>query len=136
MGVSWGSGKRLMARCAMCGEVVKRLKFTAFFTDSHAMSSALSIASSGMQAAQLRLGQSAHNVANLETPGFRRLGVEQQALPDGQGVQAQTRQARAPGAALESDAVEQMAASYAFKANAVVLRTASHMLGTLLDEYA
>ena len=81
----------------MCGEVVKRLKFTAFFTDSHAMSSALSIASSGMQAAQLRLGQSAHNVANLETPGFRRLGVEQQALPDGQGVQAQTRQARQIG---------------------------------------
>ena len=62
--------------------------------------------------------------------------MEQQALPDGQGAQAQTRQARAPGAALESDAVEQMAASYAFKANAVVLRTASDMLGTLLDEYA
>ena len=32
--------------------------------------------------------------------------------------------------------MEQMAASYAFKANAVVLRTASDMLGTLLDEYA
>ena len=100
------------------------------------MSSALSIASSGMQAAQLRLSHSAHNVANLETPGFRRLGVEQQALPQGRGVQAQTRQAREPGAALESDAVEQLAASYAFKANAVVLRTASDMLGTLLDEYA
>ena len=45
------------------------------------MSSAFAIASSGLQAAQLRLDSSAHNVANMNTPGFRRQAVEQQ---DGQ----------------------------------------------------
>ncbi|MCE1251221.1 MAG: flagellar basal body protein, partial [Comamonadaceae bacterium] len=33
------------------------------------MSSAFAIASSGLQAAQLRLDSSAHNVANMSTPG-------------------------------------------------------------------
>ena len=36
------------------------------------MVSALSIATSGMNAAQLGLQASAHNIANLSTDGFRR----------------------------------------------------------------
>ena len=97
------------------------------------MSSAFTIASSGLQAAQLRLDSSAHNVANMNTPGFRRQAVEQQAAPDQGGVQAQTIRMPAPGVALEQDEVEQMAASYAFKANVLVLRTAKEMTGSLLD---
>ena len=97
------------------------------------MSSAFAIASSGLQAAQLRLDSSAHNVANMNTPGFRRQAVEQQAAPDQGGVQAQTTRMPEPGVALEQDVVEQMAASYAFKANVLVLRTAKEMTGSLLD---
>ncbi|MBS0468711.1 MAG: flagellar basal body rod protein [Proteobacteria bacterium] len=97
------------------------------------MSSAISIASSGLQAAQLRLHSSAHNVANLNTPGFRAQQVQQQAVPDLGGVQAQIGQAPQSGVALETEAVEQMAATYAFKANMLVLRKADEAMGTLLD---
>ena len=100
------------------------------------MSSLLSIASSGPQAAQLRLNASAHNVANLNTPGFKDQTVQQQAVPPTGGVQARTAQAARPGVALEAEAVEQITASYAFKANALVLRTADDMAGTLLDTLA
>ena len=69
----------------------------------------------------------------MNTPGFRRQAVEQQAAPDQGGVQAQTTRMPTPGVALEQDVVEQMAASYAFKANVLVLRTAKEMTGSLLD---
>jgi flagellar hook-associated protein FlgK len=96
-----------------------------------------STAASGMQAAQARLGVSAHNVANMNTPGFQRLNLAQQALPaPSAGVQTQVTRADTPGVALENEAVEQIAATYAFKANAQVLRTSQSMMGSLLDVYA
>ncbi|GAB1385373.1 hypothetical protein MASR1M59_05210 [Melaminivora sp.] len=97
------------------------------------MSSITSVASSGLQAAQLRLSGSAHNVANLNTPGFQRQDTLLQAAPDQGGVQASPRQASRTGVALEQEAVEQMFALYAFKANALVLGKADDMAGTLLD---
>lgn len=100
------------------------------------MTALAAIAQSGLQAAQLRMGSSAHNVANLNTPGFRRQHVQQQAAPAPGGVQAQVAQAPQSGVALEGEAVEQIAASYAFKANVLVLRVAQDMAGTLLDEHA
>lgn len=100
------------------------------------MSSALSIAQSGLQAAQLRLNGSAHNIANLNTPGFKRETVQQQAVPPSGGVQARTAQAARPGVALEAETVEQVAAAYAFKANVLVLRTADEIAGALLDVHA
>ena len=96
------------------------------------MSSILSIAQSGMQAAQLRMSSSAHNVANVQTPGFNRQQVVQQAQPPQAGVQARV-QSQPEGTELNTEAVEQIAASYAFKANALVLRTGDEMLGSLLD---
>ncbi len=75
------------------------------------MSSLLSIASSGLQAAQLRLNGSAHNIANLNTPGFKRETVQQQAVPASGGVQAHTARAAQAGVALEAEAVQQIAAS-------------------------
>ena len=97
-----------------------------------------SIASSGLHAAQLRLDASAHNVANMNTPGFRRQAVDQQAAADGAGVQASVRRepAAEEGVALEREAVEQMAATYAFKANLQVVRTADERVGSLLDVQA
>jgi len=96
------------------------------------MSSIAAIAQSGLQAAQLRLSSSAHNVANLNTPGFRGQQVQQQAVPALGGVQAQTIRSE-NGVALEAEAVEQMTATYAFKANVLVLRATDEMAGALLD---
>ncbi len=101
------------------------------------MTSLLAVSSSGLQAAQLRLAASAHNVANAQTPAFARQQVNLQAAPGLGGVQAGSAPAASPeGVALPDEAVEQIAAGYAFKANALVLRTADEVLGTLLDTHA
>jgi len=97
------------------------------------MTSIAAIAQSGLQAAQLRLDSSAHNVANMNTEGFRRQTVEQQAAPSLGGTRARPGQPGEPGVALEQEAVEQIAATYAFKASLLVLRTADEMAGALLD---
>ena len=99
------------------------------------MTALLSIASSGLQAAQLRLGTSAHNIANQQTAPFQRQSVAQQAQPGG-GVSVSVQTARHSGTQLEANMVEQMSATYSFKANLHTLRTADQMLGTLLDTYA
>ena len=72
------------------------------------MASISSIGSSGLQAAQLRLDSAAHNVANMNTAGFKRQTVAQ-------------------------EAVEQMAATYAYKANLQTIKTQDEMMGALLD---
>jgi len=101
------------------------------------MASVSSIAASGLRAAQVRMDASANNVANMNTPGFKRQTVDQEAVA-GQGGVATTRVGRAAqeGASLEADAVEQMSATYAFKANLQVLRTEDRMMGSLLDTRA
>lgn len=100
------------------------------------MASLSSIGNSGLQAAQLRLDTSAHNVANLNTPGFHRQVVEQTESPGSAGVRASVQRSPQEGSALEQDAVEQMAATYAFKANVQVLKTNDRMMGALLDTKA
>ena len=52
------------------------------------MSSLSSIASSGLQAAQLRLDASANNVANMNTANYRRQMVRLEAAADSAGVRA------------------------------------------------
>lgn len=97
------------------------------------MASLTSIASSGLQAAQLRLDASAHNVANMNTPGFRRHAVSQEAVPDSAGVRATVQRQPQEGVALEQEAVEQMSATYAFKANLQAIKTQDEMMGSLLN---
>ena len=98
------------------------------------MASISSIGSSGLQAAQLRLDASANNVANMNTPGYRREVVVQQEAADSAGVQASLqREQDAKGVALEQEAVEQMSATYAFKANLQTIKTQVEMMGSLLD---
>lgn len=99
------------------------------------MSKLSSTALSGMQAARLQLDAAAHNVANAQTPGFRRQQVELSTQTDG-GVQAQVRTAAQAGASLETDMVAQLQAKNAFMANLAVFRTANRMAGALLDEKA
>jgi flagellar hook protein FlgE len=96
------------------------------------MSNIASIALSGMNAASLHMGASAHNVANLQTPGFRRQVATQQSMPQG-GVAVTLSQATTVGDALAEDIVQQMSSSHAFAANLLTFRTENRMLGTLLD---
>jgi flagellar hook protein FlgE len=91
-----------------------------------------SIALSGMNAAQLRLGSSAHNIANALTPGFRRQLVVQQSVPEG-GVQASVTRAALEGPALADDLVAQMSAGYLFIANLKAIQTQDRLMGSLLD---
>ena len=101
------------------------------------MSSLSSIASSGLQAAQLRLDASANNVANMNTANYRRQMVRQEAAANSAGVRATVqREQEAQGVALEKEAVEQISATYAFKANLQILRAQDETMGSLLDTKA
>lgn len=96
------------------------------------MSPIPTIALSGMSAAQLDLQTAAHNIANLNTSGFRRQEVVQSSVPSG-GVATTLGQASQPGHALETDVVRQLQAKNAFLANLAVFRTSDRMTGSLLD---
>lgn len=99
------------------------------------MNSIALVALSGMNAASAALGTSAHNIANAQTPGFRRQSTVQTAVPDG-GVTVSVTQATEPGESLAEDVVTQIAAVYSFKANVLTLKTQDRMLGSLLDATA
>jgi len=99
------------------------------------MTSTPSIALSGMAAAQARLDSAAHNIANAQTPGFRRQTTESQTLSGG-GVSTSFTREESAGADLATDLVGQHEALYAFKANLRTLEVADDMLGTLIDAFA
>ena len=102
-----------------------------------------SIGLSGMRAAQTQLDTTAHNVANAQTPGFRRQTVTQTAQAGLGGVTAQITQppqaANSSGAnggdfgKLAEDMVTQHTAVYSFAANLRTVEAEDRMLGTLLD---
>ena len=96
------------------------------------MNSLSSIALSGLQAASQQAQASAHNIANSQTPDFRRELVRQNANAEG-GVETTAVRAAQPGAALEEDVVGQMQARNAYLANLQVFRSADRMAGALLD---
>jgi flagellar hook protein FlgE len=99
------------------------------------MNSISSVAVSGIHATLLALTAAASNVANAQTPGFRRQVVLAQEQRGG-GVTAFVGQSRAmqdPAAALADDIVQQMVTGYLYQANVLVLRTEQKMLGSLLD---
>jgi len=90
------------------------------------------IATSGINAAQLGLRTSAHNIANLNTANFRRQEVVATADPAG-GVRASVTRAAQPVDATEADVVNQLQAKNAFLANLAVFRAHDRMAGVLLD---
>ena len=96
------------------------------------MNSTLSIAFTGMQAAQTQLGAAGHNIANQGTPSFRRQTVQAQSQPTG-GVQVSLGRASEPGASLEEDVVGLLQAKHAFLTNLAVFKTQDRMMGSLLD---
>lgn len=100
------------------------------------MSTLPSIAPSGMHAAQMRLDSAAHNIANLGTQGFHSQGVALSEAPGQGGVQAQVTRSTTEGVSLERNIVESLSASYAFKANALVIKNGNATIGSLLDTFA
>ena len=99
------------------------------------MNALTSIAQSGLQAAQTRLGASANNVANGQTEGFKRQTVQATAQPQG-GVVVTLSRAATEGSDLTQDVVDQLSAKQSFAANLAVLKTAGQMMGSLLDTRA
>ncbi len=95
------------------------------------MVSISSIALSGMNAAQVAMNASAHNIANQPTTGFRRQEVVRTAQPQG-GVSAHVVPSGVEGDALETDVVAQLQAKNAFLANLAVFKASDQMAGTLL----
>ena len=78
------------------------------------------------------MGVSAHNIANQQTPDFRRQRLTSASASDG-GVTTAVDQVAVAGQALESDVVAQLAAKHAFLANLAVFRTSDAMAGRLLN---
>lgn len=100
----------------------------------HALSPMSSTSLSGMRVAQAALDASAHNIANLATPGFRRVGVVV-ADTAADGATASPTRALQARHAVESDMVDQLVAKNLFLANLAVFKTGDQLLGSLLDTH-
>jgi flagellar hook-associated protein FlgK len=99
------------------------------------MASISNIALSGMSAALTQVAVAAHNVANANTPDFKRQQVNLKSQPQG-GVQADVVTSALPGADLAADVVSQLQAKNAFIANLAVFKTQNKLAGSLLDHSA
>ncbi|MBV8620155.1 MAG: flagellar basal body rod protein [Curvibacter sp.] len=99
------------------------------------MSSISAIGLSGLQASQLQLNAAANNIANLNTDGYHREVVNQQADPNG-GTSASITSDPVAGSNLAQDLVNQMSASYSYKANLQTIQTQDQMMGSLLSVQA
>ena len=103
--------------------------------------SASAIGLSGMRAAQRQLDVQAHNIANLQTPGFQRQTLVQTAQHGLAGVNTEvkagtTSQGEDGFAHLAEDLVGQRMSLYSFAANLKTVKAEEEMLGTLLDTRA
>ena len=96
------------------------------------MNSLSSISLSGLNAAMLRLDAAGNNIANAQTPGFRRQSVLQSEDAGG-GVTASIGRESDPGENLAAAVVEQVSAVYSFKANLRVIQAQDEMMGSLVD---
>ncbi len=96
----------------------------------------LTIAASGMRSAEVRFAASAHNVANLNTPDFRPLRVEQASVAGGGSV-AHARQEPVPRQVdLVREFVEQARAGHQYLASLRALSVSLETRGTLVDMLA
>ena len=92
-----------------------------------------SIAISGIQSAQLRLNASAHNVANLTTPSFRPLRVEQSAVAGGGSTARVTRSPDPSEVDLVREIIDQIRAKTQFMSSVRFAAVAVETRGTLVD---
>ncbi len=98
------------------------------------MSPVTAISASGMHAAAERLRSAAHNLANLQTEGFRRERVVSSAQSSG-GVTTAIDRADQAGSSMEEDLIDQLQAGNAFLANLAAFRAGSR-LGRVVDFWA
>ena len=116
----------------------------ALFSAAHAnvMSSAMSISLSGMQAASAMLNVTANNIANLNTPGFNPSRADLVELSGGgvavTGTSFENNPQTAPNTQtsnvdLPTEMVNLKLGQTLYGANAMVLKTADQMTGTLLN---
>lgn len=99
------------------------------------MASLTSISLSGMSSAQTQMSVAAHNVANVNTPNFKRQQVNLSAQPQG-GVVTEVNSTATPSADLVTDVLSQLQAKHAFVANLAVFKTHDKLAGRLLDQSA
>lgn len=106
------------------------------------MSSAMSISLSGMQAASAMLNVTANNIANLNTPGFNPSRADLVELSGGgvgvSGTSFEDNPQTAPDTQtsnvdLPTEMVNLKLSQTLYDANAMVLKTADQMTGTLLN---
>ena len=93
------------------------------------------IALSGMNAAQTGLQVAAHNIANLNTEGFRRQQVVQSSVAPA-GVSTTLTRSAQPGESMITDMVAVLQSENAFLANLAVFRHQEDALGSLFDAVA
>jgi hypothetical protein len=91
-----------------------------------------SISLSGMNAAHTSLGDTAHDIANLDTSNFRRQQVQQASEPGAAGVTATPSPPTEPGDANETDFVGDLQVKNSSPADLTVLRKQDKMMGALL----
>lgn len=92
----------------------------------------MSIAASGMRAAQLGVQVAARNIAHVAAPDAVRLQLQRSNVAEG-GVQAQVMNGAADPAAPVADLLAARSELRAFTASAALIRRHDQMLGTLLD---
>ncbi|MDP9174935.1 MAG: flagellar basal body protein [Planctomycetota bacterium] len=92
----------------------------------------LSIAASGLQAAQAQLAVAANNIANVNTPNYHAQRVDLVELTGG-GVGVSGTSSTGSGTDLATELTNLSQATLLYKANAAVLKTADQMFGSLLD---
>lgn len=90
---------------------------------------------SALQAAGLRLGAAAQNIANLPVEDASAVRVATQEQPDGHGVTATAYQSD-ERPELVTEQVEQLSALRYAQGNGAVLRTQNEMLGTIINLFA
>jgi flagellar basal body rod protein FlgG len=91
------------------------------------------IAASGMRAAQMQLDATANNIANLNTSGYTAQRADLQAEPDYGGVQVTGVESTGQPVDPATEMVQLREASLFYDANAMVLKTADQMYGSLLN---
>jgi len=92
-----------------------------------------SISLSSKIAALTNLGAAAHDIANLNTPNFRRQQVQQASEPVAADVTTTPSRAAELGDATDTDVVGELPVKNSFLASLTVFREQDKMMGALLN---
>jgi flagellar hook-associated protein FlgK len=100
------------------------------------LSGVMNVAMSGMLASTNRLGATAQNVANMDTPGYRRMNASSATTEGGGVTTSVTESDAAEGSAsdvdLGTEMLDMMEAETSFKANASVFEAGADMWDVLM----